>query len=575
MINVKNPNQLNIFDPWEFLTPKRRHMLDNSWPGLFREHILPSIPVQKVAKYFNETFGRPTKELYAMIGALILQQTLDLTDEETVRQYAFDTQWHYALNITEESDKAKYIALKTLWNNRNIVAQNNLEGDIFKAGTGKLAQVFNVDIDKQRIDSVHIKSNMRRLGRIGIFSESIHKFLVNLKRSLQDRFGTIDKAVVDKYLSETALGCFSRVKPSESKKTLTVVSRDLFDLVQQFKGCPDVAIMYSYKLLERVLKEHCNLTDDKDNPVELKKPKEIPSDSLQNPSDPDATYSGHKGQGYQVQVMETFCDDEEKKEESLNLITHVEVEPAHNSDANALIPAIESTEQQDLKPKELTADSLYGSDENSERAKQHDVELIAPTMGSVDKEKLSVADFQFSEKGDVVACPRGNAPAKVKKGKRASIGFASQDCQNCPNLSNCPVKKGKKYYYLRFTDKEMRIAIRRIYEQSDEFKDRYRWRAGVEATVSEYDRRTGVKHLRVRGLKAVKFCATLKALGVNIFRAVRKAAKPDPGRQNSGGSDLNHAIFIIKEHFVRTLSHLKNFFNQSITYYAHMIIMTV
>ncbi len=135
MINIKNPNQLNIFDPWDFLTPKRRKMLDNSWPGLFREHILPSIPVHKVAKYFDETFGRPTKELYAMIGALVLQQTLDLTDEETVRQYAFDTQWHYALNVTEESDKAKYISLKTLWNNRNIVAQNNLEDDIFKAST--------------------------------------------------------------------------------------------------------------------------------------------------------------------------------------------------------------------------------------------------------------------------------------------------------------------------------------------------------------------------------------------------------------------------------------------------------
>ena len=184
-----------------------------------------------------------------------------------------------------------------------------------------------------------------------------------------------------------------------------------------------------------------------------------------------------------------------------------------------------------MKPKKLTADSLYGSDDNSERAKQHGVELIAPTMGSADKDKVSLADFQFSEKGYVVACPRGNAPAKVKKGKRASIGFVSQNCQNCPNLSNYPVKKGKKYYYLRFTDKEMRIARRRIYEQSDQFKDRYRWRAGVEATISEYDRRTGVKQLRVRGLKAVKFCAILKALGVNIFKAtaVRVAAMMPSG----------------------------------------------
>ncbi len=529
MIKVKNPNQLNIFDPWDFLTPKRRQMLESGWPGLFRKHILPSIPVAKVGKHFNATFGRPTKEFFSMLGALILQQTFDLTDEETVQQYAFNIQWHYSLNISEETDNAKYISLKTLWNNRNIIVQNNLEEDIFTAGTNKLAQIFKVNIDKQRIDSVHIKSNMRRLGRIGIFSESIHKFLINLKRGHQNQFDTIDEKLVDKYLSKNALGCFPKVKPSESKKKLTEVSKDLFNLVRQFKDCAEVAIMYSYKLLDRVLTDHCNLTDDKDNPVELKKPKEIPSDSLQNPSDPDASYSGHKGQGYQVQVMETYCDDPDEKEQSLNLITHVKVEPSHNSDANALIPAIESTKEQNLKPKEILADSLYGSDDNCERAKEDNVELIAPTMGSVKEDKLSLTDFIFSPKGELAACPQGKLPTKIKKKKRLSIGFALQDCENCPDLSNCPVKKGKKRYYLRFTDKEMRIAKRRINEQSDKFKDRYRWRAGVEATMSEYDRRTGVKQLRVRGLKAVKFCATLKALGVNIFRAAAiRAARMMP-----------------------------------------------
>jgi hypothetical protein len=532
MIKVKDPNQLNIFDPWAFLTPKRRQLLDSGWPGLFREHILPSIPVDKVGRYFNATFGRPTKELYSSLGSLILQQAFDLTDEETIQQYAFNIQWHYSLNINEESDDAKYLSLKTLWNNRNIVAQNNLEDDIFKASTNRLAQVFKVNIDKQRIDSVHIKSNMRRLGRIGIFSESIRKFLVNLKRGLKDQFDTIDVKITDKYLSKDALGCFSRVKPSESKKTLTGVSKDLFNLVHQFKGYPEVTRMYSYQLLERVLKEQCNLTDDKDNPVELKAPKEIPSDSLQNPSDPDATYSGHKGQGFQVQIMETFCDDEEEKEQSLNLITHVDVEPAHESDANAIVPAIESVDKRDLKPKELMADSLYGSDDNCEIADKHGVELIAPTMGSVDKENLSLADFQFSPKGEIIACPQGNAPAKVKKRKKISIGFSATICRDCPELTRCPVNKGKKHYYLRFTDKEMRLAKRRLYEQSVEFKDRYRWRAGVEATMSEYDRRTGVKHLRVRGTKAVRFCAILKAIGVNIFRAAAfRASKMVPEKE--------------------------------------------
>jgi hypothetical protein len=170
----------------------------------------------------------------------------------------------------------------------------------------------------------------------------------------------------------------------------------------------------------------------------LKKPKEIPSDSLQNPSDPDASYSGHKGQGYQVQIMETFCKDEEEKDNTLNLITHVAIEPAHNSDTNALVPAIESAKTKDLKPGKLSADSLYGSDDNVEKAKELNVELIAPTMGTVKVNKMSLQDFTFSEKGDVAACPQGHAPEKIKKKKRVSIAFSMDHCEICPLLRGGP-----------------------------------------------------------------------------------------------------------------------------------------
>ena len=59
--------------------------------------------------------------------------------------------------------------------------------------------------------------------------------------------------------------------------------------------------------------------NDTDHPVELKTPEQTPSDALQNPSDPDASYSGHKGPGYQVQVMETFCDGADKRQDALSL----------------------------------------------------------------------------------------------------------------------------------------------------------------------------------------------------------------------------------------------------------------
>jgi len=120
----------------------------------------------------------------------------------------------------------------------------------------------------------------------------------------------------------------------------------------------------------------------------------------------------------------------------------------------------------------------------------------------------------------------------------------------------------------------MRLAKRRAYEHTDEFKDRYRWRAGMEATMSEYDRKTGVKHLRVRGLKAVRFCTTLKAIGVNIFRAtaLRRVLSGDKTAHESTLSGHRHLIFVIKEHVSMAMSHLKNRFNSFARHYGHMTI---
>ncbi len=57
-------------------------------------------------------------------------------------------------------------------------------------------------------------------------------------RGHQERFDTIVEIErdVDTYFSQNAIECIFRVKSSESGKTLTQVSKDLFDLLQQFKA---------------------------------------------------------------------------------------------------------------------------------------------------------------------------------------------------------------------------------------------------------------------------------------------------------------------------------------------------
>jgi IS5 family transposase len=482
MLKIKSRKQQHLFDPWQFLSPKRREILDQNWPGFFRDHVLDLLPVETFCVLFPAHRGRPTKEMHTVLGTLALQQYHDLTDREACEQLAFNIQWHYALDIAEESDAAKYICPKTLWTMRTLATELGIDQDFFDTVALELAQMFNVDTSRQRIDSVHIRSNMARLGRIGVFVKGIDRFLVNLKRHHLSLYDGIDAELIQRYHGEKAKQCFAGVKPSDSKRVLSDVASDLYRLVTQFASNRQVADMSSYKLLCRIVKEQCEVGAD--GTIEVKAPKQIRSDSLQNPSDPDATYSGHKGQGYQVQVMETYSEHETdaKDPRQLNLITYVEVEKACQSDAQALLPALETTLETDLAPAQVQADTLYGSDENCCEAEQLGIEL------------------NYDEKG-------------------------------------------------------LRIARRRQHEKTEEFRQKYRWRAGVEATMSQYDRLTGVKRLRVRGMKAVRFSAVMKATAVNIARAV--AARQARMRANGNGLGLNcslRRVFeLFKEQFVGLL----------------------
>jgi hypothetical protein len=523
MFYVKNHKQLNLFDPWGHLGPKRRKLLDTSWSGLFQQKILPNLPVESLRGHYHNWNGRPTKELYSMMGVMLLQQMHDLTDDQAVEQFCFNLQWHYALNITNSSDAASYISHKSLWTMRSLMSTDETYNEMFDQALKTLAKLFKADFNKQRMDSVHVKSNMRNLGRIGLFVRTIKKFLVNLKRQHRNFFDQLADPLTGRYLDKKEGSLFAMVKPSESGRTLDQLAEDIFTLTQHFATVPSIHDMSSFKLLVRLFQEQCIVADDSTGttgPKAVARPnREVPSDSLQNPSDPDAGYSSHKGQGYQVQVVENYTDNDDKQ---LSLITHVAVEPADRHDAGSLLPALEKLKQRDMSPQELLADSLYGSDANCEKAlKVHDVCVIAPVMPGNQK-KMQLADFTINDQGWITACPQGSVPFKVKKISTGfSVSFTASICRECARFKQCPVSKGKKAYYYRYKDKDVRLAQRRRNESTPSFKDKYRFRAGVEATMSEFDRRTGVKHLRVRGMKAVCFAAVMKAIGINIFRASR------------------------------------------------------
>jgi hypothetical protein len=299
------------------------------------------------------------------------------------------------------------------------------------------------------------------------------------------------------------------------------VAQNCFALLQRVEEHPQVSALLSDRLLKRAFNDHCQVkTPGEEAPAEVevmvKPAKEVACQSVQNPSDPDVGYSGHKGQGYQAQVMETYCDaeDPQVKDQTLNLITQVAVAPASESDSRALLPALEDAPARDLGPQKVLADTAYGSDDHFQAAAalEPQVEVVAPLPGLPPASELSLADFQRSPAGRVLACPQGEAPLFCECRKdRYRVGFSSTKCNACPLASRCPVKPRKKYHYLGYDKRAGRAAARRAYRQTEEFRDRYRWRAGIEGTMSEDDRLTGVKRRGVkrRGSGALRLCATV------------------------------------------------------------------
>jgi hypothetical protein len=296
--------------------------------------------------------------------------------------------------------------------------------------------------------------------------------------------------------------------------------------------------------------------DDNGARAVVKANKDVPSDSLQNPSDPDAGYCGHKGKGYQMQVMETYSEDKSQP----NLITHIKVEAANESDANALLPAIENAGTRELAPTELLADTLYGSDDNIEKAKELGIIVIAPVMGAKEN-AMALAEFTFSDTDQIIACPEQQAPIKTKSGKQGgtTVYFDKAVCDTCRRQSECPIKRDKKSCTLSYDAKSLRLSRRRAREKEKAFTEKYRYRSGIEGTMSDLDRITGLKHLRVRGMPQVRLAATLKATGLNIMRAttfknrVKRLKRTDSGANPS----QNGLLVVIKEQ----LSHMYGYFH--------------
>ena len=262
--------------------------------------------------------------------------------------------------------------------------------------------------------------------------------------------------------------------------------------------------------------------EDKDTP-----PKRL---MIQSPYDCEArngTKRDVNWTGYTVHLTET-CD-----EDAPNIITNVETKPAATTDVEVTNEIHAALVQKQLEPEEHFVDAGYTSAPKLLHSQEnHGIELVGPVLPDSSWQARAGqgydgACFAINWEEQQATCPQGKTSVAWRKTrdrhhqKRFSIQFAAEDCLACSQRSKCTKSVTNPRTITLYPQPIYEVLqSARQRQETDEFKERYRKRAGVEGTISQGTRSFGLRRARYIGLAKTHLQNVATAAAMNLTRMV-------------------------------------------------------
>jgi Transposase DDE domain/Transposase domain (DUF772) len=534
----KTDPQQKLFGVDAQISPKLRYRLESSWPHLFKTEVLPILfrNEGQYAMLYGKT-GRPNFSVARLLGLCLLQEFNNLSDQQTLDTFSFDIRWRYALDVSEDED---YLSRRSLVEFRHRLSEKdpdmNMIRDLFDNIRDSAIKKIGLSTCDQRLDSTHIISNIKTRSRLDLFSKTLTLFLKSLSKK---QFSGIPKSIQSWHTRESE-GWFG-LGPAEQKVKTIELARYSYKLIIIFDKDKEVKNNEPYKLLVRLFQEQCEVKKKSSGKKESAKHAEVilkkktEGETLQSPYDPDASY-GHKGSGYSAHITET-CNNDGKPE----IITDYEVHGAARSDIAKMLPVIERLESTGLKPQTLFADGGYPSVPSALKVIEKDIDFISPVNRSrLPDEVIGRDRFEIAPNGLITECPMGHDPIdhrilSANNSTRRSLHavFDGDTCRSCKILDQCPVRapnhrnRGCNHrdtvgdFRLEITPELLLRDQMFSLQKTTEWKNRYKIRSGIEATMSELKRTHGIGRLRIRRAPKVCLAVALKVIACNIKRWAR------------------------------------------------------
>ena len=513
--------QQRMFTAVDQLPATARKHLEKSWAHVFYQEYFCKLDETVFSVLYSKKHSRPNTPINILVGFETLKSGFGLSDERLYDHFMFDLKFRFALGL-RDFDEGNF-ELRTIYNFRSALSAYEQEHGvnlIHKASeqlTDEQLNQFQIKTGLQRMDSTMVQSNIRKMSRLQLLVEIIHRFYRMLSEEEKQAHGELFAS----YVKEDSLHYCYRVNRDEIEERLVQVGKDLSAMLERFKKVHGEEKVYQHAF--RVFGEHFRLEQEC---IVVREAKELGGNTLQSPDDEQATFrtkSRESSRGYGANLIET-CDEEN----DLQLITRMNVAPNITDDQKLLAEDIENLKER-IEFDELYTDAGYTGETAAEATTKNQVTQHVSAIKGRKKEKtgLGLEDFAVTRNGEgtvtAITCPHGqNGELRESKNdNRYTAGFSAAACQTCPLIDQCPAKRLKKrpLFVLRFTTTDLRVAATRkqVAQTGKEITNK---RASIESTVRSVIHPFGghLCKLPVRGQPRITSMIVLSAMMVNIRR---------------------------------------------------------
>ena len=472
--------------------------------------------------------GRPSLSPQRLILALILQYISGYTDRQTSAAIRENITWKYALGLELDDTGFDHSVLSEF---RDRLIQHEAVDSVFDAILKRLSEKgFLKGKKKQRTDATHILASVRNMNRIEFVGETMRMTLTRIAQVDSIWLGEmISQDWVDRY-SQRFNDWHLPKTDNERLELAHQIGADGYNLLERIyeKDCPEhIRIIPEIEIMRQIWVQQfwCEETQ-----VKLRDVKDTPKGAnlIKSPFDIEARFTMEdkrkKWLGYKTHFTETCSLDAPR------IVTQVTTCCATQGDRTATNSIQKSLCKKGLKPQEHYLDTGYASARTLVGGQAEGIEMITPVQADASwqakrEDAFDIQMFFIDWKNKQAICPCGSASRTWSISHNQTgedvvhIHFSKKICQACPVKERCTKGQFRTLQILQQPLYEALVAAR-TQQETDEFKEKYRIRSGIEGTFSAAIRSSGLRKTPFIGLQKTHLHCAFSAIALNLKRAI-------------------------------------------------------